>query len=203
VVAEEVLHRINLMVVDALVRAGVNATGMAGATNGTIIAEKMAPVKVKDERGTEVLVDLGNVGTVSHVDPIKLEGILAKGAVPVIYPICADENGRKLNVNADTVAAHVARAAGANEMVLVSDVPGILRGGEGSKEIVRSTTLSEIDALIASGAITGGMVPKVEAARIALQSGVRIVYMLNGKEPHSIVSKLVKGEECGTDITKG
>jgi acetylglutamate kinase len=203
VVAEEVLRRINSTVVGALVRAGVNATGMAGATNGTIIAEKMPPVKVKDERGHEQLVDLGNVGNVSHVNPIKLEDVMAGGAVPVIYPICVDENGRKLNVNADTVAAHVARAAGAEEMVLVSDVPGILRGGEGSKEIVRSTTLREIDALIASGAITGGMVPKVEAARTALMSGVEVVYMLNGKEPHSIVRKLVKGEECGTRITRG
>ncbi len=203
VVAEEVLRRINSTVVEALVRAGVNALGMAGAANGTIVAVKMPPVKVIDESGHEVLADLGNVGNVSHINPIKLEDVMAGGAVPVIYPICADESGRKFNVNADTVAAHVARAAGAEEMVLVSDVPGILRGGEGSKEIVRSTTLAEIDALIASGVITGGMVPKVEAARTALLSGVRIVYMLNGKEPHSIVRKLVKGEECGTTITKG
>lgn len=203
VVAEEVLRRINSTVVEALVRAGVTALGMAGAANGAIVAVKMPPVKVIDESGNEVLADLGNVGNVSHVNPIKLGDVMAGGAVPVIYPICADESGRKFNVNADTVAAHVARAAGAEEMVLVSDVPGILRGGDGSREIVRSTTLAEIDALIASGVITGGMVPKVEAARTALLSGVGTVYMLNGKEHHSIVRKLVKGEECGTTITKG
>ncbi len=202
-IAEEVLRRINSTVVDALVRAGVNARGMAGAANGTIIAIKIAPIKVRDDNGHEVLVDLGNVGDISQVNPIKLEDIMSAGVVPVIYPICADESGRKFNVNADTVAAHVARAAGAEEMVLVSDVPGILKGGEGSKEVVHSTTLQEIDALIASGVITGGMVPKVEAARTALHSGVKVVYMLNGKEPHSIVRKLVKSEDCGTKITKG
>lgn len=202
-VAEEVLRRINATVVDALVRAGVNARGMAGADNGTVIAVKMPPARAKDENGNDVLADLGNVGDVSHVNPIRLEDVMASGAVPVIYPICADESGKKLNVNADTVAAHVARAAGAEEMVLVSDVPGILKGGEGSKEVIRSTTLREIDALIASGVITGGMVPKVGAARTALLSGVKIVYMLNGKEPHSIVRKLIKGEECGTRITRG
>ena len=142
VVAEEVLHRINSLVVDALVRAGVRARGMAGATNGLILAVKMPPVLVQDKDGTEVLADLGHVGNISQVDPMKLNEVLASGAIPVIYPICADEAGRKLNVNADTVAAHVARAAGAEELVLVSDVPGILRGGEGSREIVRSTTLT-------------------------------------------------------------
>jgi acetylglutamate kinase len=202
VVAEEVLQRINSMVVDALVRAGVNARGMAGAAHG-IVAVKMPPVRAQAEDGTEVWADLGNVGNISRIDPIKFEEARAAGAVLVIYPICADESGKKLNVNADTVAAYVARAAAAEEMVLVSDVPGILRGGEKSKEIIRSTTLEEIDALIAAGVITGGMVPKVDAARTALHSGIKVVYMLNGKEPHAIVRKLVWGEDCGTTITKG
>jgi acetylglutamate kinase len=201
-IAEEVLRRINSQVVGALVRAGVNAKGMAGAENGAVIAEKKPPFTAKDESGSEVLVDLGNVGEVAHVNAIKLEDIMASGAVPVIYPICADAKGKRFNVNADTVAAHVARSAGASEMVLVTDVPGILRGGEGSKEVIRSITLGEIDELIAAGVITGGMVPKLEAARIALLSGVKVVYMLNGKEPHAIVRRLVKGEVCGTKITE-
>ena len=203
VVAEEVLHRINAQVVDALLRAGVKARGMAGCYNATVVAERKAPFPAKDEKGEQIMADLGNVGDVAHVNPIKLADILSEGQVPVIYPICADVSGRKLNVHADTVAAHVARAAGAAEMVLVTDVPGILRGGEKSKDVIPSITLKEIDELIAAGVITGGMIPKLEAARIALQSGVGTVYMLNGKEPHAIVRKLIKGEACGTTITKG
>jgi acetylglutamate kinase len=203
VVAEEVLRRINSQVVDALVRAGVKAKGMSGAENGAVIAAKKPPFKAKDDKGNEILADLGNVGDVSHVNAVKLEDIMADGSVPVIFPICADSIGRKLNVNADTVAAYVARAVGAAEMVLVTDVPGILRGGEKSKEVIPNTTLKEIDHLIASGIITGGMIPKLEAARIALVSGVRTVYMLNGKEPHAIVCKLINDEACGTKITVG
>ncbi len=202
-VAAEVLARINSQVVDALTRAGVNAHGMAGSEKGTVIAEKMPPVRTEDESGHEVHVDLGSVGEVANVDPSLLEELLGSGIVPVIYPICADERGSVLNVNADTVAAHVAKAAGAREMVLVTDVPGILRGGEGSKELIPSTTLLEIDRLIEARVITGGMVPKVEACRIALLNGVGTVYMLNGKEPHSLIKRLVHGQDSGTMITVG
>lgn len=202
-VAAEVLSRINAQVVQALTRAGVGAHGMAGAEKGTVIAQKMPPVRTEDESGHEVHVDLGSVGEVSHIDPTFLEELMGRNTVPVIYPICADEHGSALNVNADTVAAHVARAVGATEMVLVTDVPGILRGGEGSKEHIPSTTLSEIDRLIDAGVITGGMVPKVEACRTALLNGVGTVYMLNGKEPHSLIRRLVDGQDSGTMITVG
>jgi acetylglutamate kinase len=202
-VAAEVLSKINSQVVDALTRAGVDARGMAGSEKRTVTAEKMPPVRTEDKSGHEVLVDLGSVGEVAHVDPSLLEDLLGSGIVPVIYPICADKHGSVLNVNADTVAAHVARAAGAREMVLVTDVPGILSGGEGSSELIPSTTLAEIDHLIEAKVITGGMVPKVEACRIALLNGVRTVYMLNGKEPHSLIKRLVHGQNSGTMITVG
>lgn len=84
-------------------------------------------------------------------------------------------------------------------MVLVTDVPGILKDGQ----VVRSITLRRIDELIADGTITGGMVPKVEACRTALLNGARTVYMLNGKEPRSLVRKLLREEDVGTKITAG
>jgi len=159
----------------------------------------MPPAKVTDESGDVAYVDLDRVGEVSHVKPDRLEKMISRGEVPVIYPICASGEGIMLNVNADTVAAHVARAAGALEMVLVTDVPGILKDGQ----VIRTITLVGIDELIAEGVITGGMIPKVEACRTALSSGVRTVYMLNGKEPRSLVRKLIKGEDIGTQITVG
>lgn len=195
-VAAEVLGRINSEIVRTLGQAGVNAVGMSGC-DASVIASKMPPVKVTDEHGNEMSVDLDRVGDVMRVEPERLEAMLSKGVVPVIYPICADPEGLQFNVNADTVAAHVARAAGAREMVLVTDVPGILKNGE----VIRSITLSGIDALIADGTITGGMVPKVEACRTALMNGVGTVYMLNGKDPHSLVRKLLSDEDTGTRIT--
>lgn len=197
-VAAEVLGRINSEIVSVLVRSGVKAIGMSGC-DASVMAAKMPPVKVTDELGNESTVDLDRVGDVSAVDPGRLGSLISAGTVPVIYPICADAGGVKLNVNADTVAAHVARAAGVREMVLVTDVPGILRAGQ----VIRSATLGEIDALIADGTITGGMVPKVDACRTALMNGVETVYMLNGKDPHALVRKLLRGEDTGTRITVG
>lgn len=197
-VAADVLGRINSDIITVLGHAGVNAVGMSGC-DAAVIASKMPPVKVTDDQGNEIAVDLDRVGDVARVDPERLESMLSSGSVPVVYPICADAEGLRFNVNADTVAAHVARAAGAREMVLVTDVPGILKGGE----VIRSITLSGIDALIADGTITGGMVPKVDACRTALLNGVGTVYMLNGKDPHSLVRKLIRGEDTGTRITVG
>jgi acetylglutamate kinase len=197
-VAADVLGRINSEIVSMLSGAGVKAVGLSGC-EAAVIASKMPPVKVVDEKGRQVSVDLDRVGDVSSVEADRLESLISSGAVPVVYPICADAQGNKFNVNADTVAAHVARASGAREMVLVTDVPGILKDGK----VIRSVTLSGIDLFIADGTITGGMVPKVDACRTALMNGVEMVYMLNGKDPHALVRKLIRGEETGTKITVG
>ena len=141
-------------------------------------------------------VDLGYVGDVASVNPQSIDSVLMSGNIPIIYPICSDSNGLKLNVNADTVASGVAKAAGASEMVLVTDVPGILNDGKR----IPSLTLADVDNLIHSKVITGGMLPKVEACRAALLNGANTVYMLNGKEPHSLARRLINGEDCGTSI---
>lgn len=199
-VAAEVLERINFEIVASLRAEGVSAVGMSGCESKAIVAKKMSPVAAKDESGNDISVDLDRVGEAPYVDRSVLDPLLASGKVPVIYPICAGEDGGSLNVNADTVAAFVAKSIGADEMILVTDVPGMLKGGEGSKEVIPSLSLSEVDALIAEGAITGGMIPKVEACRTALKSGVSTVLMLNGKEPHSIVRKMIQHEKIGTEI---
>ena len=161
------------------------------SAEGIIIAAKKPPVAADGN-----LVDLGYVGDVQTFNAQPLEEFLASGIIPVIYPLCADAAGVKLNVNADTVAAGVAEAARAAEMVLVTDVPGILQEGRR----LPSLTLSQVDSLIAAQVITGGMLPKVEACRHALLSGVHTVYMLNGKEPHALAKRLLDGADCGTSI---
>ena len=189
-VAEEVLKLLNSDIVEVFQKAGCTTQGMSA--EGIITASKKPPV-LSD--GSEV--DLGYVGDIASVNRQNVETILLSGKIPVIYPICSDSNGVKLNVNADTVASGVAKAAGASEMVLVTDVPGILNKGKR----IPSLTLAEIDNLIDSKVITGGMLPKVEACREALLSGVNTVYMLNGKEPHSLAKRFINGEDCGTSIT--
>lgn len=200
-VAEEVLARINAGVVATLRSAGISVRGTAAADAG-VMCERKPPVTVQED-GRRVEVDLGNVGDVTHVHEAKLHLMLGRGEVPVIYPIGGDPSGKRYNVNADTVAGFVARAVGAEEMVLLTDVPGLLRGGEGTAEVISTITLPRIDQLIDGGVITGGMVPKVDACRGALENGVAVVHMLNGKEPRSIVRKLMGAERIGTTITRG
>ncbi len=192
----DVLSSINSHIVASLSNAGVNAIGLSASEEGMVVCEKKPPVHT--EEGD---VDLGNVGEVRTVCSERLMRMLSDGAVPVIYPICADATGKKYNVNADTVAAHIAKAVHAKEMVLVTDVPGILINGEKGKQVLHEATMDKIDELISTGIIIGGMLPKVEACRTALDSGVSTVYMLNGKEPHSLLAKLINGQECGTKIT--
>lgn len=189
-VAEEVLKSLNSDIVQVFQKAGCSVQGMSA--EGVITASKKPPV-LSD--GKEV--DLGYVGDVASVSPQHLESVLTAGSIPVIYPICTDSNGVKLNVNADTVASGAAKAAEASEMVLVTDVPGILQEGKR----IPTLTLADVDKLIDAKVITGGMLPKVEACRAALLNGVNTVYMLNGKEPHSLARRLIDGEDCGTSIT--
>ncbi|MCL2786821.1 MAG: acetylglutamate kinase [Methanomassiliicoccaceae archaeon] len=200
-VADEVLKALNDDVVDSLKKAGVKAKGMPGHENGTVICVKKVPFEMKDGDVT-VTVDLGLVGEVSEVNVAHIGDMISRGVTPVIYPICADAAGIRMNVNADTVASGIAAAAGCKEMILITDVPGILRNVNDAASKVDKATLKDIDDMIAAGMISGGMIPKVEACREAVLSGVSAVRMVNGKDKKSIVSEVMDGKPHGTLITK-
>ncbi|NLI73845.1 MAG: acetylglutamate kinase [Euryarchaeota archaeon] len=200
-VAEEVLKRINAATVAMLRAKGINAIGASAADAGVICKRKAPVIMIED--GIDVNVDLGHVGDVVGASSKWIEDMLNAESVPVIYPIGADPLGNKYNVNADTMAAFLAQAGGADTMILLTDVPGILRGGEGSSDVVHEVTFQGIDELINQGVITGGMIPKVEACRDAIRHHVATVHMLNGKDPNSIVRKLIGMEKIGTTVTQG
>jgi len=200
-VADEVLKGLNDDVLDSLKKAGVKAKGMPGYEGGVIECVKKDPIKVKDGDKT-ITVDLGLVGEVSKVKVSYLKELLSKGIMPVIYPICADAKGAKMNVNADTVASGIAAAVGCDEMVFITDVPGILMDVKDPNSKIDVVSLKKIDELIASGIISGGMIPKVEACQKALLDGVDKVRMVNGKDERSIVSEIMSGKAHGTLITK-
>lgn len=195
-VAEIVLRRLNSDVVDCLTEAGLTALGMPGY-HCTVCARK-PPMKAED--GT--MVDLGLVGEVVGTDPNALFDLLDNGIVPVVYPIGKDEAGVMLNVNADTMVAGIAAEVGCTEMIAITDVPGILRDVNDMSSKIDRLSVEEVDALIADGTISGGMIPKVEACKKALLAGVSVVRMVNGKDERSIVSDVMKGVAHGTVITK-
>jgi len=198
-VVEETLRGINAGVVQSLTNAGVTSVGLPGYLVTECV--KKEPYTAL-ENGVEVTVDLQNVGEVKTTYVDTIEDLLASGVTPVVYPVGADANGKHLNINADTMASGIAAGLKCKEMIQITDVPGILLdiNDPSSKQSV--LTLAEVDDLIAKGIISGGMVPKVEACRKALNAGVAKVRMVNGKDPRSIVSDVMKSVDHGTVITK-
>ena len=161
-VAQMVLAgRVNKRLVAALTAAGVDAMGMTGVDRGVLRAEKL-----EHPAG-----DLGWVGRVVAVRADVFCGLLAEGVIPVLAPICWGAEGSLFNVNADHVAAAVARALPAETLVFVSNVPGVLAGGQ----LLERMTPGQAEALIAGGVISGGMVPKVRSALEAVAAGVAAV----------------------------
>ena len=201
-VAMDVLAGINHQIVDALKRAGLKAVGMAGGECDIVRCKKMAPTTTKDENGHEIKVDLGNVGEITIVDPARLNLLIASGIVPVIYPICSAGAGRMMNVNADTTAAHIAKALRSSDLVLVTDVAGIMREFGKEETVIRRATVDEIDELIESGVVSEGMIPKVEACKVAINGGVGKAHMVCGRERSVIVDALLSDKEHGTVITR-
>ena len=198
-VTEIVLRRINGQVVSCLNGCGVQAVGIPGYF--CTMCERKRPVKVVED-GKEMEVDLGLVGEVVGTDPNTLFDLLEQGITPVVYPIGKDRDGRMLNVNADTMVAGIAADIGCREMITITDVPGILTDVKDPSSKLDSVTLDELDGLIADGVISGGMIPKVEACRKAILAGVEVVRMVNGKDPRSIVSDVMKDTPHGTVITR-
>jgi len=198
-VVDEVLKRLNDDITDSLKNAGVNAKGMSGYFEKMITCVKKEPIKVKNGNET-ITADLGMVGEVDKVKVDMINKILSENVTPVIYPVCASEDGTHMNVNADTVASGIAAAVGCREMIFITDVPGILRDVNDKESKIDETTLTEIDAMIADGTISGGMIPKVEACRDAILAGVAAVRMVNGKDKNSIVSDVMKNKHHGTLI---
>ena len=195
---DTVLHRINNQLVERFSSAGVRAAGM-GAFMFTRSALR-PPYKVMED-GVEKTYDLGLCGYVTSVDPSPILDLLDAGVVPVIYPVGTDGE-RKLNVNADTMSGGIAVGIGADELIAVTDVPGILRDFPDPASKIDRITLAEIDGLIRDGTISGGMIPKVEAAASAVRAGAKAVRMVNGTGGGREISRSMRGEPVGTLIIK-
>ena len=178
-------------------KADVRGIGLSGKDAGLLTVEKTRRTKRDPDSMIEHEVDLGFVGEPTKVDPKLVRRLLESDAdwVPVIAPIGVAEDGQTYNVNADTVAGAVAGALGAKRMLLLTDVAGV-KGADG--EIIRQMTVDEARALIADGTATGGMIPKLETAIAAVESGVEAVVILDGRRPHAMLVELFTEHGAGT-----
>ena len=154
--------------------------------------------QLADDQGQPI--DLGYVGEVTRVDRSLIEKLCQAGLIPVIPSMCWDENGQKLNVNADTAAMAVAQALGAEKLVFLSDVPGVLRDRNDPDSLVHTLSGGEARRLIQQGVVGGGMIPKVEACLETLERGVKKIHIVDGRVRHSLLLEIYTTSGVGTEI---
>ena len=147
-------------------------------------------------------VDLGNVGEVTRVDRLTIDNLTYAGQVPVIPSMAMTADGEKLNVNADTAATAVAAAIGAEKLVVLSDIPGVLLDVNDPESLVHSLSASEARRLIANGTISAGMIPKIEGCLDTLEQGVKKIHIIDGRLRHSLLLEIYTTSGVGTELVR-
>ncbi len=181
------LGQVNSQIVTALNTFGPVALGLSGTDALMLEAEARDP-------------ELGYVGDVTHVTPALIDRTIAMDLVPVIATIGADDSGQTYNINADDAATEIAGAIGAEKLIFLTDVPGLLRDVDDPSSLIAEVSTDELEQLVASGVIAGGMVPKVEACISAIRSGVGSVHMIDGRIPHVLLLELLTDAGVGTMV---
>lgn len=190
--------KISNTIVSMIAKNGAKGVGISGNDGGLVIAEKtgLKKVQVGDQ---EVEVDLGYVGDIREINPQLLETMLDAGYIPVVSPLALDKKGNDLNINADTMAGELAVALKAYKLISLTDVDGVMN--KERTELFHRLTLKNIDALMADGTISGGMIPKIEASVNAVRHGVEGAHILNGNAEHNLLLELFTDFGVGTMIT--
>ena len=195
-IAEHVLIReINDKIVDRMWALEHKGMGLHTLASNVVFGRRM----FLEEGGRKI--DIGYVGDIEWINGDLLEALVEAEYIPVVAPIGRDPSGSKLNINADSVAGHVAAAVKAEKLLLVSDTHGIRTKADDASSLASSLTRGQIEQLIETGVITAGMLPKVEAAFTALDAGVPKVQIIDGRIPHSLMAEIYTDEGIGTEIT--
>ena len=181
--------KVNRDIVSAINVHGPLAVGLSGEDAGLITAHARDP-------------ELGYVGDVESVNPGILKRLLAEDLVPVVATIGSDLEGQAYNINADTAAGAVAEAVGAEKLVYMTDVPGVLRDLADPDSLITTATASDLEKLVADGTLTGGMIPKITSCTRALHGGVRHAHILDGRVPHALLLEMFTRDGIGTMVTR-
>ncbi len=188
VVEMVLVGRVNKKIVELINLEGGSAVGLCGK-DGNIIKAR--------SQGRE---EIGFVGEVSAINTQLLEALINGGHIPVISSVASDETGQAYNINADTVAGEIAAAMGAEKLLLLTDIAGILRDYRDPSTLIRSLSLSEARELMQQGIVSGGMIPKVQCCVRSLAQGVKAAHILDGRVPHSILLEVFTDSGIGTMI---
>lgn len=191
--------QINSEIVGLISEQGGRAVGLSGKDAQLMTAVRKGPMTITDKAGESLTVDLGRVGEIQTVRPALLRDLLDHGYVPVVAPIAKSDMGEALNVNADTAAGKIASALGAAKLVLMTDVSGVK---DQNGELVPSLAAKQAREMIAASVIVGGMIPKVECALAAVDSGVEKVHIVDGRTLHALLLEIFTDSGVGTEIHK-
>lgn len=189
--------RINRAIVAAINELGGRAVGLTGKDGGLIRARR------RYHQSSGGPVDIGFVGDVDQVDPRVLDTLVAAGYIPVVAPIGAGPGGEAYNINGDSVAGELAAALKAHKLVLLTDVEGLYRDLGDRSSLISSLNLGQLKALMQSGGVAGGMIPKLEACVTALEGGCAQAHILDGRLPHALLLEIFTQEGVGTMIVPG
>ncbi|MDR2471295.1 MAG: acetylglutamate kinase [Treponema sp.] len=187
--------KVNTDIPALIERAGGRALGLCGIDGALLRARRLMP-------GGE---DIGLVGEIASVNTETLENLLTSGAIPVLSPVAlgtGDDEGKILNVNADTAAAAIAASLGAEKLILMTDVRGILRDIHDEGSLIKVLSRSDLETLKSGGAVSKGMIPKVDCCALALDGGVRKAHIIDGRLSHALLIELFTDEGIGTMIGK-
>ncbi len=175
---------------------GIQAVGISGVDGGLVAAHKRAPVKLADGK----VIDYGQVGDIDAINPDVLEKLLDAGYMPVVSPLSCDDKGNLLNINADTVAANIGAALGAEKLLLCTGATGIFEDITDPSTLVSYTDLAGLKRLEAGGSFSDGMMPKANAIEAAIRGGVRRVHVISFKSTDALLAEVFTNEGLGTLI---
>ena len=198
VVEMVLIGSINKQIVTGINAAGGHAIGLSGTDANLVVARKLERMKTDPETHESKPIDLGFVGEPEKINPEVLRTFIKSDFIPVIAPVGVGRHGESFNINADTVSGAVAGAMQAERLILLTDVEGVL---DQEGKLIPRLTLSEARTLIADGTIKGGMIPKIETAIEAVESGVSAAVILDGRIPHVLLLELFTEHGAGTLIT--
>ncbi len=193
--------KLNVDLVGALRVHGTLAVGLSGG-DGALVEAHRRPVVTVDDNGTSREVDFGHVGDVVKVNPDLLKTLTTAGFVPVVCSLAATPTGGTLNVNADTMAEHIAIAIGADKLFFLTDQKGLLEDITDPSTLVSYCDVADIETMIGDGTIAGGMKPKIASTLRAIAGGVSRVHLINAFQPSALLLEVFTNEGCGTLIVR-
>ncbi|MCC7554471.1 MAG: acetylglutamate kinase [Methanobacteriaceae archaeon] len=195
--------KISTNIVSQINLHGGHGIGISGKDSGLINARKKPAHRITDlETGLEEEIDLGLVGEIVSINSLIIHMFTDNDFIPVISPIGISDNANTLNLNADTAAGEIAKEIDAEKLIILTDVPGVLKDSDDPDSLIQKIKIDEVDDLIEKGIISGGMIPKVETCVRAIEGGVKSAHIIDGRLKHALLLEIFTTGGIGTMIYK-